>query len=101
MTRLIDAEPLEEEFYKQANARLCGYSEFMEGVKNGYRLALMHIKNVPTVEERQHGEWIDRSEGRRVRYPFWNAFECSNCGWAAEITNYCPNCGADMRPKEG
>lgn len=60
--RLIDAESLEEEFNKQANARLIGDDDFMEGVKNGYRFALRHLKYAPTVEERQHGEWIPCSE---------------------------------------
>lgn len=91
MTRLIDAEPLEEVFEKQANERLCGYSEFMEGVKNGYRLALMHIKNAPTVEERKHGEWVDNHNG---------TFTCTECGEKHSKSNFCPNCGADMRKEK-
>ena len=51
-------------------------------------------------KDRPHGEWIDRSDGGRIRYPFWERYECSKCGAKSEDTNFCPNCGADMR-KEG
>lgn len=50
----------------------------------------------PTVE-RPHGEWIDRSDGGRIRYSFWERYECSKCGAKSENTNFCSNCGADMR----
>ena len=51
-------------------------------------------------EQRPHGEWIDRSDGGRIRYPFWERYECSKCGAKSENTNFCPNCGADNRPRE-
>lgn len=57
---------------------------------------LQGYKNAPTVE-RPRGEWIDRSDGGRIRYPFWERYECSKCGAKSENTNFCPNCGADMR----
>ena len=46
--------------------------------------------------DRQKGEWVDDKDG----YPC-----CSECGFSygciecchTEDTNYCPNCGADMR----
>ena len=43
-------------------------------------------------EERQHGEW-------EQILPF-STGKCSFCGNVANITNFCPNCGADMRGKE-
>ena len=55
---------------------------------------------IEALKERPHGEWIDRSDGGRIRYPFWERYECSKCGAKSENTNFCPNCGADMR-KEG
>ncbi len=42
-------------------------------------------------------EWIDRSDGGRIRYKFCERYECSKCGAKSENTNFCPNCGADMR----
>lgn len=48
--------------------------------------------------ERPKGEWIDRSEGGRIRYPWWESCECNKCGETASCAyNFCPNCGADMR----
>lgn len=90
MARLIDADQF-------GVVSLQGKSdEFIEGAM----FILDKIDEAQTVEERPHGEWIDRSDGGRVKNPFWTAYACSKCGWKAEITNYCPNCGSDMRPKE-
>ena len=53
--------------------------------------------NIPTdapsadVVERKKGEWINNTNG---------TFECSLCGWKHSRSNYCPNCGADMRGEE-
>ena len=45
------------------------------------------IEAIPTIEPKR-GEWID----------FKNGWKCSACGkWNNEMSNYCPNCGADMR----
>ena len=46
-------------------------------------------------EPRQHGEWIDTTGN--------NDFVCSVCKHKAQIgcIEYCGNCGADMRKKEG
>lgn len=51
------------------------------------------LEEVPTadVAERKHGVWIPLSRCDR----------CSLCGWETgryvNASNYCPNCGADMR----
>jgi len=51
--------------------------------------------------DRPQGEWV--SEGRV--YPPTNAYHsayCSHCGeWSEYLTDYCGNCGADMREREG
>lgn len=54
-------------------------------------------------EIRPHGEWIIEKE---TTFEFY--MKCSNCDAPAEwldgesqlLSNYCPNCGADMRPKK-
>ena len=118
MTRLIDADALkkaiEKEFY---NADLSDY-EACECVCVIYDKI---IDNSPTVDtgdakyleerdadawesgyiqglsERPKGEWImiKNSDGNLKCY------ECSNCGKnQGYISNYCEDCGADMRTKE-
>lgn len=59
------------------------------------------INNAPAVEAEpvKHGRWEKRKaivfDDEMVGY------RCSNCNttWDAE-TNYCPNCGADMRERK-
>ena len=46
------------------------------------------ICKLPSVNVRQTGEWIDSSNG-------WMCSECNRDN--TFDTNYCPNCGADMR----
>ncbi len=46
------------------------------------------IKALPAVQPKR-GEWIKMH---------WKAFRCSVCKRVSEYsTNFCPNCGADMR----
>lgn len=42
----------------------------------------------------RHGKWIDRN-GRTVA-PFWERYECSECGARSHNNKYCHNCGARM-----
>ncbi len=49
------------------------------------------IEAMPTADVREnvHGEWI------KIH---WKAFRCSECKGINEYyTNFCPNCGAEMR----
>ena len=49
------------------------------------------LEYLPTAEKK--GEWIISSDGY---YPY-----CSKCHFRPhEMTNYCPNCGADMRGEQ-
>ena len=84
--RLIDANALWAEFMELADTSI----EFDgEGVANA-------IANAPTIDavEVVHGRWIICSDGY---YPY-----CSVCNEEpkhGDMTNYCPNCGADMRER--
>ena len=51
--------------------------------------------NVSTIEERPTGEWITRNGD--IVFPFWERYECSVCHEYNGCSNFCPNCGADMR----
>ena len=63
------------------------------------------INNAPSIDiEPKRGEWIefDTKWGRSLYY-------CTNCMETSEVPtafgkplyNFCPNCGADMREREG
>ena len=87
MARLIDADKLIEEGWILERH---GESNKLIGVKS--------IADVPTVEAKEvvHGEWILRHIGAG------HMWECSVCHKRPDIyvkndTNFCPNCGADMR----
>lgn len=65
----------------------------------------MALTNIPSADvvERKRGEWVSRN-------PYWHTAICSNCNkvtmfedWDGEVLdyNFCPNCGADMREREG
>ena len=63
----------------------------------------MKMRKLPSAQpERKKGEWTDRSDGGRILHPWWETYECSKCGqYGTRIWNFCPNCGADMREREG
>ena len=91
--RLIDADALKEwideyvsVFKKSDNKDIKGY-----------------IEHQPTIEPKR-GEWIDTSN--KIHY------KCSVCDYRAPmiwedyevaewLSDFCPNCGADMREREG
>lgn len=55
------------------------------------------INGMPSAERK--GEWIDRSDGGRILYPWDESHECNQCGHnGSGAWEYCPRCGADMRP---
>ena len=55
------------------------------------------------VAERKHGEWILKQEYDICEEDGEKFWECSLCGCGSDSydttyhTNFCPNCGADMR----
>lgn len=74
----------------------------VEDVKAVTDEVVKELKKLPSADtERKRGRWIDKGEYA----------ECSNCGAYSGTqfdgvepvphkTNYCPNCGADMRDKQ-
>lgn len=79
-----------------------GDKETIRSEMNGVRAAISILKNhakvCGTVDavEVVHGRWRFCGSDR------WNdAYECTVCGkMAMDNSNYCPNCGADMRERK-
>lgn len=58
------------------------------------------LRNLPSadVQPVRHGHWTLQEDRTKKLYG-WHI--CSECGaWIGEPTNYCSNCGADMRGKQ-
>ena len=56
-----------------------------------------HLEELPTADVRENvrGEWILKEDRRIVDGYDW---KCNQCGsWQRYTSNFCPNCGADMR----
>lgn len=85
--RLIDADTLMKElaeFVKDSNN-----SDFADVPT--WNDAVSLVGSAPTIEERKRGKWL-----RKLSQTPWPI--CSECGiYGANESNYCPNCGADMR----
>lgn len=74
----------EKEFPTVADVLATVVDELRGKALNGFELC-------PTADVREnvHGEWAKIC---------WKAFRCSECKKVSEYyTNFCPNCGADMR----
>ena len=62
-------------------------------IMNGMHLCEDAVRNQPSAERK--GKWINKPNVYGVAY-------CSECDFELHIndTNFCPNCGADMRGEE-
>lgn len=68
----------------------------------GVNWARNTIADLPSPEpERKAGHWIQHPGGKFVGFPYMH-YECDQCrDFEPEERNFCPNCGADMREREG
>jgi len=86
MSRYIDADMLYVDWYDSFIAD--------DGTvyDNFPLISKEQIDNAPTIELKR-GEWIEM-----YRNGFGNMIcMCSKCNFHATKSNFCPNCGADMR----
>ena len=62
------------------------------------------INNLPSVQpERHKGWWIPQNNNKvngMTSTAVYYYPKCSVCGHCANYTNFCPNCGADMRGEQ-
>ena len=98
---LIDINPLKKRIDKEVKEGkvLDGWAFFFKA----------YLDSEPSIDiDRPKGEWIDK--GWKGDWQFetdgrgncWYEYECSECGYIKRggKSNYCPNCGADMRERE-
>lgn len=64
------------------------------------------LEQVPSAEPKK-GEWIATHETNLLSHPDSITYVCSECGYKIytifgipSVTNFCPNCGADMGTKK-
>lgn len=92
MSRYIDADRLKEEL---KNSGYC-YNNWLD--------IEMYINNQPTADVRENvkGEWIEKyyASNETGETVFHGMIMCSVCGHVPKVgwlSNFCPDCGADMR----
>ena len=97
MARYIDADALMRELgINDMRCDKCGWGQYGYCKRGGdFTDACLAIENAPTVDvvERKKGKWIEDLEYLPITYI------CPFCGHKiyGDDTNFCPNCGADMR----
>lgn len=100
--RFIDATSLKVAVTRfcEANARNKRRKALRECVSGLCRDICFAIDIAPNADVRENvkGEWIESDEIKDIWFPM---FRCSVCHWlCAGISNFCPNCGADMGGEE-
>lgn len=98
--RLIDADALRQSMYHEAFETDSNMQKWESGCWIRYKMFENAIESEPTIDAVpvKHGEWIVKGQD----------IFCSVCGeesaytWcgASKFSNYCPNCGADMRERK-
>ena len=104
--RLIDADALKAKIRKaEKEFRRCKIEPFerkMAFADGVGAVADLIVDEVPTVEERKHGHWIETDEYCTGAYESLCYYKCSVCGDSVledpdfGLRNYCPRCGATM-----
>ena len=87
MAEYIEREKAFDAVFEQ----FCASSDETEVALNA---AIEEIRAIPAADVRPvlRGNWIDHQEGR------WIYAKCSECCTVHDVkSNFCPNCGADMR----
>lgn len=93
--------------------KLIRRGEFIKNIENSgivdseddawvYSFVIAAIEETPTVDAVPvvHAEWIEHKWAEEVCGWLISNFECSQCHvWKRYNTNFCPECGADMRKK--
>ena len=98
----IDAINTWDKFGVDERCRIVRWHEGLEPYVH-LRDVLTAIVNLPAAQpERKTGKWIpqdnNKTNGMASTLVYYYP-KCSVCGHCDNYTNYCPNCGADMRER--
>lgn len=108
MAEYIDRDAFLEQqrawYCKDCNRRKNTRGEFVYEIGEGMCRACDIGTMLDAVEDYPAADVVERKAGKWRRYsPLTDTFECNQCGYQVidkEFrTNFCPNCGADMRPE--
>ena len=95
---------LKEYIERDAALWLVYSGKIMTGDNNDHKSAQEHIKEIPSADVRPvvRAHWHDVYQTGPCSW----AGTCSHCGQANDIpppqlAHFCPNCGADMRRRNG
>lgn len=91
--RLIDADALVNKWRTSLNIT----ENDTGAVFVGYSQIPAMINNMPTIEERKKGKWIDCGFSDEV---YAEVMKCPFCGAESFGGNFCDYCGADMRGED-
>ena len=112
----IKRKYIEQRMYHEAFENDASYDEknpmakWDSGLWIRYKLFENVLASIPSADviEPKRGKWIDK--GWKGDWQFetdgrgncWYEYECSECGFRNKggKTNFCPNCGCDMRGKD-
>ena len=105
--RLIDADALSALFDERNSDTFIQYKtrenkDYWWGVNSGINWGTNTITDAPTVDAVPvvHGRWIETEEGTICSECNKHPFEDGEYAIANYKSNYCPNCGADMRERK-
>lgn len=89
------------EYMDNAEIGSFGNWQFANGFNMGLTAAELAIEKLPSAQpERKKGKWIPQDFNKHYGMASTSVYyypKCSMCGESANYTNFCPNCGADMR----
>jgi hypothetical protein len=95
--KVLEQEPCEDAVSRQAVDRLVW--EYLRKPTDENIAFYEHFLELPSVTPQppKKGHWIEHPHecGINWEYPM---YECSEChGWTKDDSDFCPNCGVDMR----
>lgn len=97
--RMIDADALCDAMYHEAFETDTDMQKWDSGCWIRYKMFENAIDDAPTIEPKR-GEWIETSEGTMCsnchKFPYDDG-EYHIANW---YSDFCPNCGADMRERK-